>query len=218
MVTESFINLIKGILVGMGASIPLGPLGVMCVQKTLSKGRVSGFLTGLGASISDTIYAALAIASLAIIQEFVHNYNISVKILGGMIVVAIGLRIFLTNPVKQIRHNKEEKRLFEDFFSSFFMTISNPGALFLILGLFAFVGVKVDRDSSWVTIIATLAGVFTGALGWWLILSNGINIFRKKFRLRQLLLINRVSGIVIMILGCITLLEGVYYLILRLYN
>jgi len=212
------VSFIKGVLVGMGASIPLGPLGVMCVQKTLSKGRMSGFFTGLGASISDTFYAAFAIAGLALIQEFVRNYEISVLFFGGLIVMAIGLKIFLTNPVKQIRGNKDDRRLFEDFISSFIMTVTNPGALFLILGLFAFVGVDVNRGSPWATIISLLAGVFAGALGWWLILSNGINLFRKKFRLRQLLLINRISGAVIMVLGFITLLEGLYHLFLRFYS
>lgn len=207
-------SLIKGFIVGMGASIPLGPLGVMCVQKTLSKGRISGILTGLGASLTDTIFASLAILSLALIQDFVNTNRRSVLLLGGFIVVAIGLKIFLTNPVKQIRQNKGGKKLFEDFISAFIMTITNPGAIFLILGLFAFTRLEIDGSSSWKVIISALAGVFVGAMSWWIILSTSINIFRTKFRLRQLLLINRTAGIVIMILGLISLLDGIWQIIL----
>jgi len=203
-------SIVKGFIVGIGASIPLGPLGVMCVQKTLSKGRISGIVTGLGASITDTIFATFAIVSLALIQEFVNNNETSVLFYGGLAVIAIGLKIFLTNPVKQIRRSKGGKKLLEDFISAIIMTITNPGAVFLILGLFAFVGLNVDSSSSGDVIFAALLGVFLGANAWWIILSTSINIFRNKFRLKQLLMINRVAGIVIMVLGFFSVAEGAW--------
>ena len=203
-------SIVKGFIVGIGASIPLGPLGVMCVQKTLSKGRISGIVTGLGASITDTIFATFAIVSLALIQDFVRDNEISVLFFGGLAVIAIGLKIFLTNPVKQIRRSKGGKKLLEDFISAIIMTITNPGAVFLILGLFAFVGLNVDSSSSGDVIFAALLGVFLGANAWWIILSTSINIFRNKFRLKQLLLINRVAGIVIMVLGFFSVAVGAW--------
>ena len=93
------IDFIKGFIVGMGASIPLGPMGVMCVQKTLSKGRNSGFISGLGASITDTFFAAIAVLGLAYVQSFITEYERGVLLFGGMIVALIGLKIYLTNPV-----------------------------------------------------------------------------------------------------------------------
>jgi threonine/homoserine/homoserine lactone efflux protein len=207
---ESFI---KGFIVGMGASIPLGPLGVMCVQKTLSKGRLSGLATGLGASLTDTFFAAIAILSLAMIQEFVKSNETAVLLGGGLVVIAIGLKIFLTNPVKQIRQNKGGKRLLEDFVSAVVMTVTNPGAIFLILGLFAFTGLEVDGTSGGPVITSALAGVFAGTIAWWLILSTTVNLFRNKFRLRQLLLINRVAGVVIMFLGLLSFLESIWNII-----
>lgn len=203
-------SIVKGFIVGIGASIPLGPLGVMCVQKTLSKGRISGIVTGLGASITDTIFATFAIVSLALIQNFVNNNETAVLFFGGLAVIAIGLKIFLTNPVKQIRRSKGGKKLLEDFISALIMTITNPGAVFLILGLFAFVGLNVDSTSSGEVIFAALLGVFIGTNTWWIILSTSINIFRNKFRLKQLLMINRVAGIVIMVLGFFSVAEGVW--------
>ncbi|PKP06369.1 MAG: hypothetical protein CVU10_02035 [Bacteroidetes bacterium HGW-Bacteroidetes-5] len=215
MIIES---IVKGFIVGIGASIPLGPLGVMCVQKTLSKGRISGIVTGLGASVTDTIFASLAILSLALIQEFVRDNEVSVLFYGGLAVIIIGLKIFLTNPVKQIRRNRGGKKLFEDFLSSIIMTITNPGAVFLILGLFAFVGLDVDGSSSGDVIFAALLGVFLGANAWWIILSTSINIFRNRFRLKQLLMINRVAGVIIMVLGFFSVAEGSWRFIMSYFS
>lgn len=203
-------SLIRGFIVGMGASIPLGPLGVMCVQKTLSKGRLSGIITGLGASITDTFFAAFAILGLALVQQFIKEHESAVLFIGGLVVIAIGFKIFITNPVKQLKQNKGGKRLLEDFFSSVAMTVTNPGAIFLILGLFAFTGLEVDGSSPGLVILSALAGVFIGALSWWIILSTTINLFRNKFRLRQLVTINRVAGIIIIIIGSVSFLEALW--------
>lgn len=205
------IDFIKGFIVGMGASIPLGPMGVMCVQKTLSKGRNSGFISGLGASITDTFFAAIAILGLAYVQSFITEYERGVLLFGGMIVALLGLKIYLTNPVKQIRQKRQGgNKHVEDLFSAIFMTISNPGAVFLILGMFAFVGLEINQESANRIITATLGGVFVGAATWWFILSTSINLFRKKFRLRQLLMINRISGVVIVVIGMISFFEGLW--------
>lgn len=97
------IALIKGFIVGLGASIPLGPLGVLCVQKTISKGRNSGFFTGLGASVSDTFYAGIALLSFAFVDNFIAAHRSLIMIIGGIVIVLIGLKVYLTNPIKQIR-------------------------------------------------------------------------------------------------------------------
>ncbi|MFA6770686.1 MAG: LysE family transporter, partial [Bacteroidales bacterium] len=177
------------------------------------KGRASGIITGLGASLTDTFFASLAILSLAIIRDFVNTNRSLVLIIGGFVIIVIGVKIFITNPVKQIRQNKGGKKLFEDFLSALIMTVTNPGAIFLILGLFAFTGLEVDGSSSWKVIISALVGVFIGAMTWWIILSTSINIFRTKFRLRQLLLINRIAGVIIVALGLFSLLDGLWQII-----
>lgn len=209
-----FIDFIKGFAVGLGASIPLGPIGIVCVQKTLSKGRNSGFISGLGATLTDIIFAGIALFSLAIIWDFINTQKDWVMMIGGIIVMLFGIKIFFTNPVKQIRQkNRGSTHYWSDFFSSFVMTITNPGAFFLILGAFAIVGIDISSGSSNYIIATILWGVFCGSALWWFALSTGINLFRRKFRLRQLLIINRVSGIIVMALGVITFFEGLYQLI-----
>jgi threonine/homoserine/homoserine lactone efflux protein len=207
--------LVKGFIVGLGASIPLGPLGVLCVQKTLGNGRNSGFITGLGASVSDTFYAAISLMGLAFIQNLIDENMDWVMFIGGLIIMYIGVKIYLTNPIKQIKQKNKNKKHVEDFFEALFMTITNPGAIFLILGLFAAVGINVGESVSKSTLIATLWGVFAGSAAWWFALSTTINVFRKRFRIKQLMMINKISGIVIFVLGLISMFNGIFELVLK---
>lgn len=212
------VTLLKGFIVGLGASIPLGPLGVLCVQKTLSKGRNSGFITGLGASFSDTLYAAISLLGLAFIENLIDKNKDIVMIIGGAIIIYIGIRIFFTNPIKQIRQKNTNKKHVQDFIEAFLMTVTNPGAIFLILGLLAAVGININDNEVRPSIVVILLGVFMGTVTWWFTLSTGINVFRKKFRIRQLVMINRVSGAIMGVLGVIAMFDGIIEVVLKLLN
>lgn len=209
------ITLLKGFIVGLGASIPLGPLGVLCVQKTLSKGRNSGFITGLGASFSDTLYAAISLLGLAFIENLIDKNRDIVMIIGGAIIIYIGIRIFLTNPIKQIRQKNTNKKHIQDFIEAFLMTVTNPGAIFLILGLLAAVGININDSEVRPSVTIILLGVFSGSVVWWFTLSTGINLFRKKFRIRQLMMINRVSGAIMGVLGIIAMFDGIIEVVIK---
>ena len=182
------------------------------LEEPLSKGRNSGFITGLGAAVSDTFFAAIALLSLSFVQRILSDYQDVVMIVGGLIVGAFGVKLFMTNPIKQIKRIKSgDKRYWQDFFSTLLMTVSNPGAFFLMLGLFAFIGIDGgDGNGAYNIIASALAGVFIGATMWWYALSTSINMFRNKLRLRQLMMINRVAGVAIMVLGVISIFEGLY--------
>lgn len=210
-------ELIKGIIVGLGASIPLGPIGILCIQRTLSKGKWSGFATGMGAAISDIIFSAIALLGLAFVNDFLTTYREWVMLFGGAIVAGFGLKIFITNPIKQIKRVQEGNHQYiQDFASSFIMTITNPGAIFLIIGMFAFIGIDSGSYEFGLVLAPALLGVFIGTLGWWFTLSTVINIFRNKFRLKQLLITNWIAGTIIMAIGIVSLFEGLIQII-RLY-
>ncbi len=202
-------TLIKGFIAGLGASIPLGPLGVLCIQKTLSRGRNSGFFTGLGSSISDTFYAGIALLGLAFVQRLLDTHGNIVDLVGGIIILLIGLKVYFTNPIKQIAQKKGNKRHLEDLFEGFAMTITNPGSVFFILWMFAMVGVDTVSSEGHFSIITTLAGVLLGTVTWWFTLSTTINIFRKHFRIKQLITMNKISGVVIIFLGFMMSFRGV---------
>lgn len=202
-------DLIKGIIVGLGASIPLGPIGVLCIQRTLSKGKWSGFATGMGASISDIIFSAIALLGLSFVNDFLTTYREWVMVFGGAVVTGFGVKIFITNPIKQIKRVKEGNHQYiQDFASSFLMTITNPGAIFLIIGMFAFIGIDTGEYEFGLVIAPALMGVFIGTLGWWFALSTVINMFRNKFRLKQLLITNWIAGVIVMAIGIVSLFEG----------
>ncbi len=202
--------LLKGMIIGLAASIPLGPIGVICIQRTINKGRISGFLSGLGAATTDTFFAAIAGFSLSFIINFLETRQTIIELIGGAIVVFLGIKIFTTNPIVQLKRNKRKKNnLLEDFMSVLLLTGSNPLAVFLFIALFATAGVISHDQSLWVNLIA-LAGVFLGAALWWFILTSTVSYFRKHFRLKQLWWINKISGAVIFTLGGLAITNVIY--------
>lgn len=209
------LNFIKAILIGLGASIPLGPLGIMCIQKTLSKGRWAGFAVGLGSTVADIFYASIALFSVTFINEFLDRNSSWVMLIGGIVIFLIGLQIALKNPIKDLRKPNAgaiKTRHAQEALRGFLMTITNPGALVLMFGLFAFVRLDMS-DATTYSVLLVLAGIFAGTAGWWFLLSSGINLFRKRFRLHQMLIINRVSGILIALIGLASVVEGLAQLV-----
>ena len=211
------LNFLKAILIGLAASIPLGPLGIMCIQKALSKGRWAGFAVGLGSSIVDVFYAAIALFSVSFISDFLDRNRIWVMLVGGVIIPLIGLQIAMKNPIKDLQQSKttpvSSSRHIKEVLRGFLMTISNPGALVLMLGLFAFFGLDLGTHYRAPAVLVVLAGIFLGTASWWFLLASGISLFRKRFRLHQMLIINRVSGIVIALIGLASVVESLAQLI-----
>ncbi|GAF04860.1 LysE family translocator [Saccharicrinis fermentans] len=192
--------LIDGIIIGFSASIPLGPIGVLCIQRTLNKGRLSGFISGMGAAFSDTIYAIAAGFSLSFIISFIEKQLLYIQIFGALLLIILGINIFNSNPAVQLRKQRKGKsNLFQDFFSTFLITISNPLAIFLFLAFFASFGAVKPGDNA-ISHFVLIGGVLCGASLWWFILSSLINLFRSKINLRRLWWLNKITGAAIVIL------------------
>lgn len=210
------LNFLKAIIIGLGASIPLGPLGIVCIQRTLSKGRWAGFAVGLGSSIVDVFYAAIALFSVSFISEFLDRNSDWVMLIGGIIIVFIGIQIALKNPIKDFRQPKSaatSAKHFQEVLRGFLMTISNPGAIVLMFGLFAFVRLDMDIITTPYAVFVVLAGILGGGLSWWFVLSGCISLFRKRFQLRGMLIMNRISGTIIALLGLVSVAEGLAQLV-----
>ncbi|MDR2815056.1 MAG: LysE family translocator [Prevotellaceae bacterium] len=198
--------LIKGFFVGLLASVPLGPAGVLCIQRTLNRGRRAGFFSGMGVALADTLFAAVAVLSLSVVEEWIADKENGLQLLVGVVVVAVGVKIMLTNPVKQLRARGKQQQgsLGGALISLFFLTINpiNLLPVLFLVGLF-----KVSVSSVWHTIIVLL-GVLAGALAWWLFLSTLVSHYRKRFKLRQMWWINKASGAVILLLGSLAFIDG----------
>ena len=203
--------LFKGMLVGLMVSIPLGPMGVLIIQKTLHKGALSGFIAGMGAASADFFYASAAAFGLGYVINTVQTHELLLQILGGIFLLWIGLKIYFDNPIRQIRQRRQGRvsktGLLGDYLSLFFLTVSNPITVVVFMAVFA--GMSVfGESSSLLGELLVVIGVLLGGGVWWYTLSTLVNIFRKKFRLRVLITINRVSGLVITILGALVILAA----------
>jgi threonine/homoserine/homoserine lactone efflux protein len=197
----------KGIFIGLMVSIPLGPIGVLCIQRTLNKGRKSGFVSGLGATVADTFFSLIAGFGISMIITFLKAHHIYFQIIGGIIVMYLGIHIFFTNPVQQLRHHRmSQNKLSQDFLSVFFLTVSNPMAIFFFIAMFA--GVNLAAGPMNIFLVGLIvAGVFVGSSSWWFILTTFVNIFRHRFRLKSIWWMNKVAGVIIFFLGLAAILS-----------
>ena len=196
MIPELFI---QGILIGLFVSIPMGPIGVLCLQRTLQQGRLSGFISGLGAATPDTVFASIAGLGLTMISDFFQDHQLYIMLVGAVLLIFLGLRMFFRNTIKQARSIKyKQSNLVTDFVSVFALTITNPITIVFYGFVFATFGMVQDNILSLGSI---LCGIFCGAISVWFLLSTLVNIFRKYFRLRIIFYINKIAGIIIMIFG-----------------
>jgi len=200
--------IIKGIGIGLMASIPLGPIGVLIIQKTLQKGRLAGFVSGSGAAVADTLFASIAVLGLGFVINFIQAQEFYFRLIGSIFLVFVGLRIFLTNTIEQFRKSQApgKRGMFGDFLAIFFLTLSNPIAVIFFGAMFAGASVFGDAHSAKIALYL-LVGVLLGGALWWYALSTLVDIFRKKFRLKQMFWINKISGLIIAILGFLVFLS-----------
>lgn len=208
---DILLDTLKGFLVGICASAPMGPIAILVVQKTLSKGQRAGFFTGLGASVVDTIYALIAIFALAFAQSFIHAHENIIYLAGGTILVGIGLSMALSNPFRRRKKAEEKKSSFSstDFLQAIAMGVSNPMAIFVIFALFGFVGITNDDPTSW-NVAPIILSVSAGTVCYWLFLSWALSHFRDKFSLRTILWLSRVMGAIVVIIGLVLVGKGLF--------
>lgn len=196
----------KGILIGLLVSIPLGPIGVLVIQRTVNKSRTAGLLSGMGAALSDTIYAIVAGFSLTFVVDFIQENEILFQALGALVVLALGIHIFLKNPVTDFRRNKLRGNThFQDIISSFLVTFSNPLTVFVFLAVFTSSGIVVSIEQP-LHAIFVIVGIFTGAFIWWFSLSGIVSMFRHKINLRILWWINKTAGAAIVLFVLVTVI------------
>lgn len=210
--------LIKGIVLGFLSSVPLGPIGMICIQRTLGKGRWSGFISGLGAATADTFLALVAGLGLSFVVDFITGHIIYIKILGGLVLIFLGVRIFLKNPVKQLRERKLNKSSHHtDYLSVLALTLTNPIAIFLFIALFTGLNLLNSPKHNFAHYLV-FAGIFIGAACWWFTLTSLVNIYRDKFRLKSLWWLNKITGALIGIFGLTALTIGLTSLIKILFK
>lgn len=204
--------LLRSICVGLAASITVGPVAVLCIQRTLSKNRRSGIISGLGVACADTFMAVVAFSCYSMLAAQIQQHQSVLRVIGGIFVVMVGVYIFTQNPVVQIRKNRAGRtNLWQDFASIFGLTLSNfimvIPYLLAFFSVFNISGIEARDISGFVRSFIVIGGFFAGSFGWWTLLAFVLNLFRRRFRPRHMLTINHVAGVVIGVLGIYTILS-----------
>lgn len=204
------IDILKGFVVGICASVPVGPIAILVIQKTMGKGRQAGFVSGLGASVVDTFYAIVALFALAFAQNLIERHENLILLAGGVILTLIGTSMSLSNPFRKRPKPGEKSAVSsKDFLQALAVGISNPMAIFVMFALFAFFGVAENTPRDW-NVAPIILSVSSGSVTYWFLMSWALSRFREKFRMRTLLWISRVMGAIVIIIGLVLLGEGLF--------
>ncbi len=196
--------LLKSFILGFSVSAPVGPIGLLCIQRILSRGKTAGFMTGLGASSANLIYASIAAFGFSVVSSFLIEQQMLLRVIGAVFLFYLGIKTFLKKPSNTAANLKGESYI-GMYLSTFLLMITNPVTILNFVAMFA--GLGIDKGSNTnLSAFSLIIGVFLGAIAWWFILSNIVSIFRSKIT-PYLGLVNKIAGLLIIILGVISFIE-----------
>ena len=209
-------DILKGFFIGICASAPVGPIAILVIQKSLSKGHKAGFITGMGACVVDTVFSIIAIFALAAAQKLIDDHRELILLVGGIVVTILGWSMSTSDPFRKVRSREDDKSSISvtDFLQAVAMGISNPGAIFVIFALFAFFGIGPLDRTDW-RVAPIIISVSLGSAFYWFVTTWLLSRFRKRFRLRTILWINRLTGGIIIIIGIALIGEGLFRIIFK---
>lgn len=194
---------IRGLIIGFSIAAPVGPIGLLCIRRTLSEGRLAGFLSGMGAASADMFYGAVAAFGLEAAQHFLVGQSNWMRIVGGIFLLYLGIKTFFSKPVEGTVEPRTVG-LFGSFLTTFLLTITNPITILSFIALFA--GLRLgNTGENYLSASMMVLGVFLGSAAWWLSLSTGVSLLRNKLTPAFLTWINRMAGIVISTFGIFSL-------------
>lgn len=207
---EDFIYIIiRGLAIGILISAPMGPIGMLCIQRTLNKGQWPAFFTGVGAAFSDIFYCLLTGLGLSFVTDFIESHQILLKILGSLVIIAFGIHLFKKNPARSLTKPTQQNNSFwSDTVSGFFLTLSNPLILFFIIGLFARFNFMLPEFKYYHYIVGYIS-IFAGALSWWFTITYLVNKLRTRINIRSMKILNRAIATILLVMAIIGLILGI---------
>lgn len=207
---ESVVHIaIAGLLIGVFVSAPMGPIGMLVIQRTLNKGRKAAFYTGIGAALSDMIYCLLTGFGLSFVDDFVEGNKNILQIIGSLMLIIYAVYLFKSNPSRQLNRNSNEaaNTYWKDFVTGFLFTFSNPLILFFIVSLFARFNF-MDANHQFYHYILGYICIAAGAIGWWFMITFFVNKVRNHFNLRSMWIVNRVLALLLGIMALVGFVTG----------
>lgn len=185
---------LKGLAIGFCIAAPVGPIGVLCIRRSLAEGMLIGFATGLGAATADAAYGAVAGFGLSAISDFLVGQKFWLGLIGGIFLCYLGVRTFFSKPAEQAA-NAQGRGLIGAYTSTLFLTLTNPMTILSFVAVFA--GFGLGAAISYGNAAILVLGVFLGSAAWWLILSSGVGILRSRVNATWMQAVNRLSGAII---------------------
>lgn len=196
--------LLRGIVIGFSIAAPVGPIGVLCIRRSLAEGRLAGLVSGLGAATADAIYGSIAGFGLTFISVFLINQTILLRMIGGAFLLYLGVKTFVAKPAHLeygVEEGAEKASMKKNYVSTFLLTLTNPLTILSFTAIFAGLGLGVSEPGNIVYAGALVTGVFLGSAAWWFLLSWFASLFRNKLNTTSLLWLNRLSGSIIILFG-----------------
>lgn len=193
---------LKGIMIGFAMAVPIGPIGIICIRKTLTEGRIRGLIIGLGAATADLLYGCIAAFGLTIISNALNSQRIWIRLIGGALLLFLGVRTFRALPSNP-KIPENNNGILRSYLTTVFLTLTNPLTIFAFIAVFAAFG--LGNGLSYFSATFLVAGVFMGSSLWFLLLSSGVTFFRKKLDLVGLRWVNKIAGILIILSGVISI-------------
>jgi threonine/homoserine/homoserine lactone efflux protein len=192
--------LLKGIAVGLLIAVPVGPVGIMCVRRTIFEGKLAGLVSGLGAATADALFGFVAAFGLTFVSDWLIGYHQWLRIAGGCYLLYVGGSALLAEPEAKQSSEPDAEGLLRDFLSTFALTLTNPITILAFLGIFSALGLS-GADATFSRTASLVVGVWLGSLLWWLALTFGLGSLFRSFDARHLKWINRASGSILLLSG-----------------
>jgi len=197
---------IRGLIIGFSIAAPVGPIGILCIRRTLAEGRASGFLSGLGAATADALYGCVAGFGLTVISGFLVDQRFYIQLIGGIFLLALGIKTLRSAPAERAAA-ASGTGLAASYASTLLLTLTNPMTILSFAGIFAALGVA-DTGGDLSAAALLVLGVFIGSAAWWLLLSGGVGLMREKLSSGVLRWTNRLSGGILVAFGIIAVWQA----------
>ena len=197
--------IVRGFLIGFSVAAVVGPIGVLCIQRTARKGFLYGLVTGLGAATADAMYGGIAGFGLTVMATFLVSQQGWIHIIGGLFLVYLGVKTVFTRPAERAASARADNFL-GAYASTLLLTLTNPQTILSFAAIYAGIGVGGGKNGA-LSATLVVSGVFLGSTLWWCLLSAGISLLRGKLTYRWFLWINRIAGSVIILFGLLALLS-----------
>ena len=192
--------LLKGIAVGSVIAVPVGPVGVLCVRRTIFEGKQAGFVSGLGAATADALFGFIAAFGLTFVSDWLLDYQHWLRLAGGCYLIYLGGAALLARHAAETHQKPDTEGLLRDYLSTFALTLTNPITILAFLGIFSAVGLAGEQATLGRAAILVF-GVWLGSLLWWLTLTLGLGLVFRSLGPRHLVWINRGSGVILLLSG-----------------